>query len=97
MKQSKQFNFTNRLGKTYWRNIKENEIEQLYGDFHIHWTAEVVSSQGAHYHFWISPELENRPEAKKAILTKCEILASFIGDPVSFSYDYIEKQDETHP
>lgn len=89
MHRNTSFDFNNRLGRSYYNKIKDGEVERLNGDFCVYWTAEVVSSQGAHYHFWINPILEKLPEERKAFLRKCEIEASYVGDPVSFSFDYI--------
>jgi hypothetical protein len=89
MRRETNFDFENRLGRSYWNKIKDGEVERLYGDMNVYWTAELVSSQGAHYHFWISPALEFNKEARDLFLRKCEIAASMVGDPVCFSYDYI--------
>lgn len=56
--------------------------------FPVAWTADVVSIDGAHYHFWVPIELKDHKEELKEFLLTCEIRASYQGDPVSFSYEF---------
>lgn len=59
--------------------------DKLGGGFNVAWTADVVSINGAHYHFWIP---KNTTDLKK-FKDDCAYHASYQGDPVSFSWSYV--------
>ena len=55
----------------------------------VAWNADVVSIDGAHYHFWIPLHLKDLAEQRKQFLDVCKYHASWQGDPVSYSYSYL--------
>ncbi len=84
------FDFERRIGRGYWNDYNDDGVELLYNGFYVHWDSEIISIDGAHYHFWIPKELgeKGRMTEKVEFLVKCEQAARNLGDPVLFSYAY---------
>jgi hypothetical protein len=88
------FHFNNRLGLSYWgkeRNDKGHE--RLYNNVFVPWTAEVISSRGAHYHVWIDPKYKEDTKGRIEFLQRCYSAATDLGDVVRFSFDYIPEDE----
>lgn len=67
------------------------EYDRRYDDtlgkgFKVAWTINIVSINGAHYHFWF-PKCKGKELAEWK--SESRYHASYQGDPVSFSYDWI--------
>jgi len=82
MRRSELLDYNTRLSLTYFKG----QPDWLQG-VDIAWTSHISNSEGAHYHCWIDRRL-SKEEAVELLKTfkRC---ARELGDPISFSYDYI--------
>ena len=85
------FGFTRDYDDQYLRRLSKPD-DNLAG-MHVAWDADIVSCDGAHYHFWFNKcEGKELSELKK----QAKIHASHQGDPVSFSYSWIPWSEVEH-
>ena len=61
----------------------------------IHWTSEIISREGAHYHCWISSGLSKKE--KSALLKQFKHCCRLKGDPVKLSWDYLPYSVDPNP
>lgn len=80
--QFKGFDFSRRDSR--W---EDDHIDWGYGKRKCFYTTELVSSEGAHYHAWFSPDLTKEQLEQAYRQFKTDARAK--GDPVSFSWDYL--------
>jgi len=73
---------------------KNFDYEKRYGDdilgYPVPWTMALAGPHGAHYHFWLPKcdkgELKMKQEGAMRAARR-------MGDPVSFSYDFLEGEN----
>ena len=77
-----------------WHRDYERRESLDWGDkldgFECRWDADIVSIDGAQYHFYISPKLKNNPQQRKEFLKECKFHATRHGDIVRMSFEYKE-------
>ena len=71
------------------RRESKDISDRLGSLVHVAWDADVVSIDGAHYHFWIKNHFKTNDKARKEFLKDCASAATHQGDPVSFSFSYL--------
>lgn len=80
-------------GELFPRRI--SKPDDLLGlGFPVPWDAEVISINGAHYHFFIPPYFQGKAiqDRRKKFLRNCQQAARWQGDPVSYSYSYMKRR-----
>ena len=80
--------FTDFYDYMYKRRCSELD-DRLGNGFSVAWTADVVSIDGANYHFWVPIELKKDKIKRMEFLSECHYQASIHGDRVSSSWSYI--------
>lgn len=83
MIRNKHFDYETRLSR------KDDILDWGYGCMDFAWTSELAGPEGAHYHVWLRRGLSKDDEQKH--LREFKRAATRMGDPVSFSWDYIPK------
>lgn len=81
--------FTEGLDDRFERRESKSFGDRLGNLVSVAWDADVVSIDGAHYHFWIPNKLQQDKAQRKSFLLDCKSAATHQGDPVSFSYSYL--------
>lgn len=84
MKRLRTFDYNRRLSSVEEDRLVFSSFAKGY--VKVAWHAEVVSMEGAHYHFWVPSTIQR--EERKVFLQECKTAAKLKGDPVSFSWDY---------
>lgn len=86
MRRETHFDFSRRESLKGYYIYGPDQIEGL----DVPWTSEIVSCDGAQYHCWVDPDLT--PEQQEDLKKHFRAAASWKGDPVSFSWDFIPKE-----
>lgn len=81
--------FPKRLGRLF--------NDRLGFGFPVAWDAEVICTQGAHFHFWVPKRMEKNDEVRESFLQACVSSAKWQGKAVSFSHSYTPDEFDYDP
>ena len=79
-----------RMNRNTHFNYERRSGDYLDGVF-VAWTMELAGPDGGHYHFWFP---KASPSKLSDLKRKAKQAARRMGDPVSFSYDFLPEDSD---